>query len=396
MSGIQGISGRRFTAPQVQNKAQTSTKQASARKNTDVYVPGESSTAQAAGDGGIEVRSGMTIQMTHQNGVALSPNEGRSKLQEAQAKYEERQRALLYEENENGVKVPKNYVMLAEATEGKNYSQQIAESFAQYHSGEGDAAAVKDTLSGTVAALRSYYIEQGYSEADIMSGLIEDVYSCAKLNNIHGAFEASWQDSLPLAAEQNGHDGNTRDWIYYDAKYYYSSEEMKTTLQSIMREIGAEYGVTDLDLSAEYADGDIRKGIYSSYNTIVNDNARNSAHVGSMIDETMVPPEGLRFFYKGNEAGTNLLVPQITAPYDEPEAAFDGALQVWYGDWSFTGRVPVRQNPDKFPISVNMFDVINNADPGGAPSEITDFLKNFDFFAKFQSGRYAEEHPRNY
>ncbi len=394
MSGINSITGRRYPTPQAQNKTPTPTKQASARQNTDVYVPSGSSAAQAAG--GLEIRSGMTIQMTHQNGVALSPNEGRSKLQEAQAKYEERQAALLYEENENGVKVPKNYVMMAEATEGKIYSQQIAESFTQYHSGKCDASAVKSILSETVATLRSYYMEQGYSEADIMSGLIEDVYSCAKLNNIHGAFEASWQDSLPLAAEQNGHDGNTRDWIYYDAKYYYSSEEMKATIQSVMREIGAEYGVTGLDLPADYADGDIRKGIYSSYNTIINDNARNSAHVGSMIDETMVPPEGLRFFYKGNEAGTNRLVPQITAPYDEPEAAFDGLLQVWYGDWSFTGRVPVRQNPDKFPISVNMLEVIDNADPSGAPDKITDFLKNFDFFAKFQSGRYAEEHPRRY
>lgn len=341
-----------------------------------------------------EVQPSLSVRMTHQNGVALSPDEGQRRMEETAAKYQTRQTNMLYEENENGVKVPKNFVMMAEMQEGKNYSTEISQAFAQYHSGEVDATSVKNTLSATVASLRNYYIEQGYSEDDIMPGLIEDVYSQAKLYNVHGAFESSWQDSLPLAAEQNGHDGNTRDWIYYDSKYYYSVEEMATSIQDMMREIGAEYGITDFDLPMEYEDGDIRKGIYSSYNTIISHNASNDAHVGNMIDETLAPPEGFRFFYKGNQDGMNLLAPTITDVTGEPEAAFDGVLQAWYGDWSFTGRVPVRQNPDKFPISVNMFDVINNADPSGAPSEITSFLKNFDFFAPFMSGLYAKENPR--
>ena len=124
--------------------------------------------------------------------------------------------------------------------------------------------------------------------------------------------------------------------------------------------------------------------------------ARNDAHVGSMIDEALAPPEGFRFFYKGNANGTNLVVPTLDAPRDEMEAAFDGVLQAWFGDWSFMGRVPVRQNPDKYPTSVNMFDVINNVDPGGVPSEITNFLQNFDFFSQYMSGYYTKEHPRNY
>lgn len=280
---------------------------------------------------------------------------------------------------------------------GSAFNLQLKEVFEQYYSGDVDLQVVEDKMSYIVEDLRAAYVGRGFDEAEFMPKLLEDVYDSARLYNVHGAFVGSWQDSLPLAAEHNGDGVNTRDWVYYDANYYYRSESMKTTLQEITIKIGEKYGVSssELDLPTEYPEGDVRRGIYNSYNTIVTDNARFFG-VASMIDETMSPPEGFRFFYKGNTDGTDLVVPLLDAPQDEMEAAFDGALRVWYGDWSFMGRVPVRQNPDKYPISVNMFDVINNADPGGAPSEITDFLQNFDFFSQYMAGYYTKEHPRNY
>lgn len=121
---------------------------------------------------------------------------------------------------------------------------------------------------------------------------------------------------------------------------------------------------------------------------------RNTMHMGSIIDETMAPPRGFRFFYRGNESGNDRIVPTLLAPRSEPGDAFDGVLQVWYGEWSFTGRVPVRQNPHLYPTSVNMLDVVTDADPTGTPDEIKDFLGNFDFFTVYLSGRYADSHPR--
>jgi len=299
------------------------------------------------------------------------------------------------------IKLPKNFLgpeTVGGRYDGPQLSRQIRFALEQYHQGEVDAKAVEGTMSRVIAEVRSTYIDLGFDPSEFMPQLIEDVYDAARLGNVHGAYEASWHDSLPYATAQNGHGGNSRDWIYYDADFYYSSESMKTTLQEIAQNIGEKYGVptSNLDLATTYSDGDLRKAIYSSYNTIVCDKARNDAHVGSMIDEALAPPEGFRFFYKGNANGTNLVVPTLDAPRDEMEAAFDGVLQAWFGDWSFMGRVPVRQNPDKYPTSVNMFDVINNVDPGGVPSEITNFLQNFDFFSQYMSGYYTKEHPRNY
>lgn len=308
-----------------------------------------------------------------------------------------KEKGRLMFEQENGL--PKNFLSpISEAMThtGLQLCMQVQTTFNNFYRMDIDEKALEDTLSDIVADIRAFYVSKGYDETEFMPKLLEDVYDLARLNNINGAGVASWYEGLPLAAEQNGHDRNTRDWIYYDSDYYYRSEEMKGTLINMMQRIAARYQVdaSDLNLQTEYPAHDLRNGIYSSYNAYINHSAREEHRIGSIVDETMVPPKGFRFFYKANETGTNLLVPKLAAPQDEPEAAFDGVLQVWYGEWSFIGRVPVRQNSYKFPIDVNMYDVVSKGSKSLIPEEIRDYLRNVDFFTTVQSEVYIKTHPR--
>ena len=310
-----------------------------------------------------------------------------------------KEKGRLMFEQENGL--PKNF--LSPMSEGVTHTGlqlcvQVKSVFESLYRMDIDERALEDTLSDVVADIRAFYISEGYDETEFMPKLLEDVYDMARLSNINGAGVASWYDGLPLAAEQNGHDRDTKDWVYYDSDYYYRSEEMKGSLINMIQRIATRYQVeaSDLNLQTEYPANDVRNGIYSSYNAYINHSTREEHRIGSIIDETMVPPKGFRFFYKSNEAGTNLWVPTLDAPQDEPEAAFDGVLQVWYGDWYFVGRVPVRQNPYEFPISVNMFDVVSAGSKAPIPTEITDFLHNMDFFTTTQSQTYAQSHPRRF
>jgi len=307
------------------------------------------------------------------------------------ADHQEKMRLMI--EQENGL--PKNFFFgIGEG--GHENSLRVSDAFKEFYRGSLDEKALEGIISDSVSSLRSLYISKGYTAEEFMTQLIEDAYNTARLSNITGAGTASWYDGRPIAAEHNGHEENTADWIYYDAKYYYQSEEMKGTLQEMAKRLAVKFGVppAELELPTEYPDGDIRKGIYSSYNTYLSDRARNVGGFGSMIDETMPPPEGLRFFYKANESGTDKLVPKLPAPQDEMEALFDGVLRVWYGDWSFIGRVPVRQNPSEFPTSVNMFDVVSNGSTSAVPKEITGFLHNMDFFTRMMTETYKKAHPR--
>lgn len=300
---------------------------------------------------------------------------------------------------ENGL--PKNFFSIGSegtAQSGAMLAVQVGNAFASFYRGEIDEKALETSLANTVADLRSSYIAKGFSEEEFMPQLLEDLYEISRLYNIRGAGEASWYEGRALSAEQYGSTEHLDNFIYYNSDYYYRSEEMKGTLKEMIQKLAKQYDVdpSALNLSDEYPDGDIRKGVYSSYNTIVNSYAREQHHIGNMIDETMIPPRGFRFLYCGNESGTNPMVSKLSAPRDEPEAFFDGVLQIWYGDWSFTGRVPVRQNHYQFPISVNMFDVVNAGSKTPIPTEITDFLHNMDFFTTTQSQTYAQSHPRHF
>lgn len=298
------------------------------------------------------------------------------------------------------VELPINFMCDIGCVGGKNkscleLSKQLQSAFELYYSGPGDERGIEESMSSVVADLRASYVELGFDEAEFMPKLLEDVYDDMRIFNISAAGTASWREGCALIGQYSSHDSYGRGSVYYNADYYYRSEAMKDSIVEITRKIGARYGVaeSELNLPREYPEGDIRKNYYESYNSQVNDWARDTAYVGNMLDEGMVPPRNFRFLYMGNDRGMH--------PFDglegdgSPESGFDGILRVWCEDWSFAGRVPVRMDSTRFPISVNMCGVIEKAG-SSIPEALVPFLKNFDFFAMIQSGPYQQAHPRRF
>lgn len=292
--------------------------------------------------------------------------------------------------------LPKNFLgpgadcSIGDATK---LNEQIFNALDLYHRGYASAKEVEKVMSRIVADIRDTYASRGFDPDEFTGKLIEDVYNNMRMANVSGAHTASWYEGRSIAQAHNGHDRNTKDWVYYNADYYYASEEMKGTLQDMARKIGAKYGVTELDLPTDYRNGDPRKGLYSSYNSAICDRMRNDCWIGSIVDETMAPPKGLKFFYMDKQ-GSDPYVARLPGPKDDPYAAFDSFLSVSYGNWSYTGRVPVRMDGTKFPISVNMLDTVSKGTGGKVPLAISDFLKNVDFFSMVQGGPYKNSHPR--
>lgn len=293
--------------------------------------------------------------------------------------------------------LPRNFMIDGTGKSGASGWKQcvkVSDAFSKYYAGVTGEKELEGALSEIVADFRSAYADQGFDPDEFMPDLLLDVYNVARSSSIRQAYEQGWRDSRPLAAQYNGSDRNTKDTIYYDAKYYYQTEEMKDTLQEITHRIGRRYGVSDLELPTDYADGSLMKEMYSSYNAYVNTEARSYFVCnGNMLDENMVPPKGFKFFYKGNDSCANIYPDSLPPDGSPGPATDDGVLHIWYGDWSFVGRVPVRQDATRYPASVNMFDVVSKRG-GYIPDEIVAILKNFDFFSAIQGGPYLKSHPR--
>lgn len=223
--------------------------------------------------------------------------------------------------------IPKNFLVggifkLPHGNETE-LDQKINSAYLDYYTGKGDEQSVKKALSEVVESLRSNYVELGYSEEEIMPHIIEDVYATARLASVGRAKEASFLESRELVAQYNGHDGNTKDSIYYNSDYYFKSENMKTSLIEHAKELGEKYGVTDLNVPRDYESNDPRR-IYNSYNTMVNNYAGKQWRIGNMLDDDMVPPENFRFLYKNGDTGTNIFPESIAKNSDS--SRFDGIL----------------------------------------------------------------------
>lgn len=219
---------------------------------------------------------------------------------------------------------------------GFELSKELKATMEKYHRGQIDKRAVEDTVAAIVDKQRSTYIELGFDAEEFMPQLLEDVYDAAWRCNVSG-------DGLRLSNE---------------------------------------------------ASGKLCKHIYSSYNTYVNFCARTTSYNGNMIDEDMVPPKGFRFFYKGNDSGMNRYPSDLVSD-GTPESEFDGILHMWYNDWAFVGRVPVRMDGTRFPTHVNMYDAVRTT-ARDIPDMVVPFLKNFDLFSSIQCGRYLSTHPAKY
>lgn len=285
--------------------------------------------------------------------------------------------------DKNGI--PKNVFLGDKVSYGKGteLERRIDSAYLDYYTGQGDEQSVKNTLLEVVETLRSDYVEMGYDEKEIMPHIIEDVYATARLGAVSEVKHASFLESKELVAQINGHDGNTKDFIYYNSDYYFKCENIKTSLMDQAKELGEKYGVTELDLSRDYKANDPRR-CYNSYNTIINNYAGKQWRIGNMLDDDMVPPENFRFLYKSGDTGTNIFPESIAEKGDSSQ--FGGLLQVWQGDWSYTGRVPVRMDATRNP-AINMYDVVSKGS-SNVPKESINFFKNFDFFSSIQCGAY--------
>lgn len=307
------------------------------------------------------------------------------------------------------VKDPSNLPLNLVSSHTADLQRDITAVFEKYYTGKADKTTVQNTLTNAVEILRQKYVGEGYAEEDVMPQIIRDVYASARLEAVGMAYEASWMEGKSLAEKYGGGDVE-RGWMYYNADYYYRSEEMKDVLIGHMDSLAEKYNVSDLKLERDYPPDDPRATLSQSYNSYISEKAgRCGSHFGNMLNKDIVPPKGFQFFYISS-GGANMYpgmhkgifseeevfemlrnIPEgyPPAPMKSMDEINDGILDIRCGDWSFQGRVPVRSNGN--PVSLNMFDVVRKSTMA-YPKDAVSFMRNWDFFTSAQSGVYFSSH----
>lgn len=289
------------------------------------------------------------------------------------------------------VEKPKNFINCFQNDNGlcTQLHNSLPIVFEKYFRGDIDGNAVNQAVDQAVSALVECYSNLGFDPEEITPEIIEDVYDNCRMDIIKAAGVASNREGAAVRKELSC---QSSCCFYYNSDYYYQSEAAIDSLYNHMIDLADRYGCDSFELARDYPKGDIRNQFYGSYNSFITAEARQAS--GSLLDEKLAPPPGIKLFFDPNGKGVNRY-PASMGIGDSGESAFDGAVYIRYKDWSFAHRVPIRMDPTRFPVSVNLMSVIKSS-RADYPKEIEAFLKNFDFFATNVGKLYTDAHPRTY
>jgi len=176
-------------------------------------------------------------------------------------------------------------------TPTSDFKKEMREVMTGYYNGEIN----KDDIKG-------FFMEYCGTMYARDENTILNVYETFLDVNYAEAVNACFDKGKTLAAEE----GTTTDgMVYYDAEYYYRSEEIHDLLKEAAKEYGGKFGV---EVDAAIRDGNF-KGDYLTGEPNFNDKwnfmAANMYGAGRIMDMNAVPPKNFSFFYHlGENMGT--------------------------------------------------------------------------------------------
>lgn len=120
--------------------------------------------------------------------------------------------------------------------------------------------------------------------------------------NYSAAVQKCFDEGKDIAAKEGV---STDNMVYYDADYYYLSEEIHELLKEAAAEYGAKYGI---EIDAAKRDAEFKRDYLTgapNFNDKWNFMATNMMSSGRLMDQNAVPPKDFSFFYKqGTDIGT--------------------------------------------------------------------------------------------
>lgn len=134
---------------------------------------------------------------------------------------------------------------------------------------------------------------------------------------------------------------STEHMIYYDADYYYQSEEIHDLLKEAAAEYGAKYGK---ELDAAKRDNGFKRDYLTgtpNFNDKWNFMATIMNGSGRLMDQNAVPPKDFSFFYKqGENLGKNSLLiisgkewsEKVDVPFKTPEGGKNAEKYFYLSD----------------------------------------------------------------
>ena len=203
---------------------------------------------------------------------------------------------------------------------GYDMQKSIYNCMADYYAGKISQSDVEDYFGECCTSMRIYRTQMrqttGTNEEDNQQ-IVSQMYEIFAKQNARAAQNANYNEGLVM---NEAYGGRSDDWVYYNSDYYYQCEETKELLRNAAGNMTDKWEIPAIDTE------EIEKNsVYTidggfDFNSMWNISYRNQKGIASMEDESLVPPENFRFFYKQN--------------------SFDGILSVSWNDRQENINIP--------------------------------------------------------
>lgn len=265
-----------------------------------------------------------------------------------------------------------------------------------YYKGNATKEDVKLSVGKAMDDIFNFLVDQHYTTSNDKENkvkVLKETWDEFRRVAVAAATAVSYQEGKKMASQIG--EPNDKYWLYYNSDYQYMSEDIKATVLECVQGMSKEMGV-DIDFPTTYGDRTDIGSHYESYNIAWATRAKNEVKCGAMLDTTVNPPKGFKFFFKESmytrqeqdamlEKQKQTIPDYGLKPYENE--FYDGFLQISWGDYSVNGHVPFRYNMNDC-NGFNMYALAESFGKVPDNEDVKSFMKNFDFHLRAFYGMY--------
>lgn len=126
--------------------------------------------------------------------------------------------------------------------------------------------------------------------------IILDTYEQFRMSNSVMANYGCQKEGERIAVKNGWREGEPVDWVYYNADFYYRSEELRQIFKEAAQEMAHEWKCGEIDTSTRDTDNNLSYS--SSFHQVWNHSGNNGTRIMDMADLSEEPPLGFCLFFR--------------------------------------------------------------------------------------------------
>lgn len=181
---------------------------------------------------------------------------------------------------------------------GYDMQKEIGQYMRDFYTGNISQSELADFFEECCQSMRKYAAGKRWTSGDDgvdQQKIVGEIYEIFAKENARAAVYAN---DLEGETMNMSYGGRKDDWVYYNSDYHYKCEKTKKMLQEAAEDMTNKWGIPSVDTEEIEKNSGFTVDGGFDFNSVWNFVSRNLKGQSNIEDESIVPPENFKFFYK--------------------------------------------------------------------------------------------------